>query len=84
MDGTIALVEQAVSAYRSRGFENLMVSYGCTGGQHRSVYCAERLQKHLQDRLKVATRLVHRDLEGEAAAEGSSDMEEELDGCLPG
>jgi RNase adaptor protein for sRNA GlmZ degradation len=46
----LALVDRSVSAYRGRGFKDLMVSFGCTGGQHRSVYLAEQLAKHLRDR----------------------------------
>jgi len=43
------LVEQSVNKYVYRNFSNLMVSFGCTGGQHRSVYSAENLAKHLSD-----------------------------------
>jgi aminoglycoside/choline kinase family phosphotransferase len=44
-----ALVDQAVADYGRRNFTDLFVAFGCTGGQHRSVYCAERLAKHLRD-----------------------------------
>src|ERR1700687_997993 len=44
----MSLVDASVSSYRQRGFKNLMVSFGCTGGQHRSVYLAEQLAKHFR------------------------------------
>src|SRR5260370_21026168 len=45
--GVMSLVDASVSSYQERGFKNLMVSFGCTGGRHRSVYLAEHLAKHL-------------------------------------
>jgi aminoglycoside/choline kinase family phosphotransferase len=59
----IALVDSSVSSYQSRGFKDLMVSFGCTGGQHRSVYLAEQLAKHLRGSNGVEVILHHRELE---------------------
>ena len=44
-----SLVDQAVEDYGSRNFTDLFVAFGCTAGQHRSVYLAERLANHLRD-----------------------------------
>ncbi|MGB7741629.1 MAG: RNase adapter RapZ, partial [Terracidiphilus sp.] len=52
-----AMVDLNVDSYQRRGFTSLMVSFGCTGGQHRSVYLAEQLAKHLCEKgVSVAVR----------------------------
>jgi aminoglycoside/choline kinase family phosphotransferase len=61
------LVDASVSEYQRRGFKNLMVSFGCTGGQHRSVYLAEQLAKHLCNKSGVEVTVHHRELERAAA-----------------
>jgi RNase adaptor protein for sRNA GlmZ degradation len=43
------LIETAIAEYQRRGYEHLTVAFGCTGGQHRSVYCAEWMRKRLED-----------------------------------
>jgi RNase adaptor protein for sRNA GlmZ degradation len=53
------LVDISVQDYIKRGFESLSVSFGCTGGQHRSVYAADSLAKHLQEKFGVKIRLNH-------------------------
>ena len=58
-----SLVEASLSNYQKRGFRNLMVSFGCTGGQHRSVYLAEQLAKHLRGRNGVEVVVGHPGLE---------------------
>lgn len=63
----MALVDASVSNYQERGFKNLMVSFGCTGGQHRSVYLAEQLAKRLRGRSGVEVRITHRELERKKA-----------------
>lgn len=56
------LVDRHVRKFVERKFTHLQVCFGCTGGQHRSVYCAERLAKHLADRFDIKVALVHREL----------------------
>jgi len=58
-----SLVDASVATYQSRGFKHLMVSFGCTGGQHRSVYLAEQLAKHLRARDGVEVVVRHREQE---------------------
>lgn len=56
------LVDSHVRCFLERGFTHLQVGFGCTGGQHRSVYSAERLAGHLASEFDVKVRLIHREL----------------------
>jgi aminoglycoside/choline kinase family phosphotransferase len=58
-----SLVDASISNYQSRGFKNLTVSFGCTGGQHRSVFLAEQLAKHLRGKDGIEVVLRHTQLE---------------------
>jgi aminoglycoside/choline kinase family phosphotransferase len=58
------IVDISVEEYIKRGFESLMISFGCTGGQHRSVYAADAMARHLKNKFKVKVELTH--LEQEA------------------
>lgn len=62
-ENAAALVDASVANYLDRGFSNLMVSFGCTGGQHRSVFLAEQLAKHLRSVGGVRVVLKHVELE---------------------
>ena len=59
----MSLVDASVNNYQKRGFKNLMVSFGCTGGQHRSVYLAEQVAKRLRGRTNVEVVVHHRELD---------------------
>ena len=56
-----SLVDASVRNYNERRFTHLSVSFGCTGGQHRSVYCAERLAQWLRERGDCTVVLTHRE-----------------------
>ncbi len=53
------LIDITVEEYLRRGFHNLMINFGCTGGQHRSVYAAEQTARHLRNKYKVKVELEH-------------------------
>jgi aminoglycoside/choline kinase family phosphotransferase len=59
----MSLVDASVNEYQRRGFKNLMVSFGCTGGQHRSVFLAEQVARRLHGRTGIEVVLHHRELE---------------------
>ena len=61
LDHVYALVDASVKRYMERGFSNLSVCFGCTGGQHRSVYSAQHLAEHLNQKFGVKVELVHRE-----------------------
>jgi len=53
------MVDISVDDYIRRGFESLQISFGCTGGQHRSVYAADALARHLRNKFRVRIDLHH-------------------------
>lgn len=55
------MVDESVKRYKDRGFTNLMVSFGCTGGQHRSVYSAQKMAEHIHQKFGVEVQLIHRE-----------------------
>lgn len=62
LEHSFALVDNSVQRYIDRKFTNLMVSYGCTGGQHRSVYAADRLGKYLKQKFdNIDVEILHRE-----------------------
>ena len=62
LDHVYALVDAHVQRYMERKFTHLQVCFGCTGGQHRSVYCAEHLARHLAEKYSVKVLLTHREM----------------------
>ncbi len=67
LSSVFSLVDASVATYLRRGFKSLMVSFGCTGGQHRSVYLAEQLANHLRNASGVEVAVRHIELEKMAA-----------------
>ena len=61
LDSVYRLADAHVERYLERGFTSLMFCFGCTGGQHRSVYCAQHLAQHLHQRYGIEVRLCHRE-----------------------
>jgi aminoglycoside/choline kinase family phosphotransferase len=71
LNSVYSIIDISVEDYIKRGFEHLTVNFGCTGGQHRSVYAAEAVARHLRNKFKVKIELKHTNKENwktEAAA----------------
>jgi RNase adaptor protein for sRNA GlmZ degradation len=66
LQSVYAIVDMSVEKYIKRKFTNLQVSFGCTGGRHRSVFSAESLARHLREKFDVDITLRHieREIEG--------------------
>ncbi|MDP3444918.1 MAG: RNase adapter RapZ, partial [Ignavibacteria bacterium] len=58
LNDTQKIINEALGTYQNRGFSNLMISFGCTGGQHRSVYCAEKTAQWLQAKFPQVNLIV--------------------------
>ena len=62
LNNVYGMVDNHVRTFLGRGFTNLSICFGCTGGQHRSVYCAEHTARHLAAAFPSARiRLIHRE-----------------------
>ena len=59
LNSVFDIVDISVEDYIKRGFKSLMMSFGCTGGQHRSVYAADSLARHLKNKFGVKIDLHH-------------------------
>jgi RNase adaptor protein for sRNA GlmZ degradation len=63
LSSATSMVEASVKDYRERGFNSLMVGFGCTGGRHRSVYLAEALARHFRGRQGLDVLVRHVEME---------------------
>lgn len=70
LEHVYGLVDASVKRYMERGFTNLSVCFGCTGGQHRSVYSAQHLAEHLNKQFGIQVNLIHREQNIEQIFEG--------------
>ena len=61
LESVYQLADHHVERYMQRGFTSLMFSFGCTGGQHRSVYSAQHLAEHLHEKFGIEVRVCHRE-----------------------
>lgn len=61
LENIYPLVDRHVKRYKERGFTDLMISFGCTGGQHRSVYAAQKTAEHISEKFGIKVSLVHRE-----------------------
>ena len=62
LNSIFSIIDESVKNYINREFKDLMINFGCTGGQHRSVYCAESLARYLRENFNVVVELNHKQL----------------------
>lgn len=70
VENVFEVVRQSIQSYQNKGYTSLMISFGCTGGRHRSVYCAEALAEKIRETFDVSLCVRHqeafgRDISGE-------------------
>jgi len=73
LEHSFELIDASVKRYKDRGFTNLMISFGCTGGQHRSVYSAQKAAEHISSTFGVEVQLIHREQNKEESFAALSD-----------
>ncbi len=61
LSNIVPLIDSHVKRYIDRDFTDLMISFGCTGGQHRSVYAAQKTAEHISKKFGVKVSLTHRE-----------------------
>ena len=61
LESVYRLADAHIHRYIQRGFTSLMFSFGCTGGQHRSVYCAQHLAEHIHEKFGIEVHICHRE-----------------------
>ncbi|MFV0140579.1 ATP-binding protein [Empedobacter stercoris] len=59
LEGVFQIIDISIEDYLNRGFENLEINFGCTGGQHRSVYSADATAKHIAEKFPEAQVILH-------------------------
>ena len=61
LESVYRLADAHVARYMERGFTSLMFCFGCTGGQHRSVYSAQHLAEHIHEKFGIEVVVEHRE-----------------------
>lgn len=59
MNHIYPIVDSTINTYLERGFKDIMINFGCTGGQHRSVYCADKMFEHIKTKYNINVFLSH-------------------------
>ena len=61
LESVYRLVDFHVARFKERGFTNMQINFGCTGGRHRSVYCAQHVAEHIHEKFGVEVHICHRE-----------------------